>query len=349
MAGFKPRPTKKSKKKAVRRVGGGNEAQQQVAALMSAAEEDAARGEHEAALAALRQAAALAPDDATVADTLGALLAETGDAQEAVQVLQVAVSLQPDEGFEKYMYLGQLLNGQGAEECVRKGIDIVHRERTAAELANDEAFPILSQQLAGGLCSLAELHLSRVSSDESAEQAELDSCFSECEALLQRARVVDAESPEPLQALVCVRIEQDRADEAHALLMQSMHLWRLDDPDPSREPPSYEFRYEAAKLLVDFQEFEKAVEVLERLLEEFDNASDVWYLLALAHSALSQWEQAFECIETGQQLLLKAGAASNSETQTLFLELKMHVEAAAAGDKKLPSVAEDTGTDVVME
>lgn len=42
---------------------------------------------------------------------------------------------------------------------------------------------------------------------------------------MQRARGVDAQSPEPLQALASLRYEQGAAEEALQLLRQSMGLW----------------------------------------------------------------------------------------------------------------------------
>lgn len=45
------------------------------------------------------------------------------------------------------------------------------------------------------------------------------------EALLQQARSVDPQSPEPLQALASLRYEQGASEEALQLLRQSMVLW----------------------------------------------------------------------------------------------------------------------------
>lgn len=45
------------------------------------------------------------------------------------------------------------------------------------------------------------------------------------EALLQRARGVDPQSPEPLQALASLQYEQGNAEQALQLLKQSMALW----------------------------------------------------------------------------------------------------------------------------
>ncbi len=44
-----------------------------------------------------------------------------------LQVLQHAVQLSPDVGFEKYMYLGQLLEGQDALAATQKGVELLQQ------------------------------------------------------------------------------------------------------------------------------------------------------------------------------------------------------------------------------
>ena len=91
-------------------------------------------------------------------DALGALLAEVGPEEEAVQVLQRAVELSPDRGHEKFMcgatsvhglilppcrdsrrivdleasflhrYLGQLLDGDEGLQHLQRGVHILQAE-----------------------------------------------------------------------------------------------------------------------------------------------------------------------------------------------------------------------------
>jgi hypothetical protein len=44
-----------------------------------------------------------------------------------LQELQKAVALSPDIGFEKYMYLGQLLQGEEAVAATQKGVELLQQ------------------------------------------------------------------------------------------------------------------------------------------------------------------------------------------------------------------------------
>lgn len=46
-----------------------------------------------------------------------------------LQELQRAVLLSPDVGFEKYMYLGQLLEGEEALAATQKGVELLQQVR----------------------------------------------------------------------------------------------------------------------------------------------------------------------------------------------------------------------------
>lgn len=45
----------------------------------------------------------------------------------SVQELQKSVVVAPDEGYEKYMYLGQLLQGPEALAATQKGIELLQQ------------------------------------------------------------------------------------------------------------------------------------------------------------------------------------------------------------------------------
>lgn len=182
--------------------------------------------------------------------------------------------------------------------------------------------------------------------------------LAECEQLLGEAQSLWPHSPEPLQALCSLRRLQSREEEALALLQQSLALWyrpeasedkernEVDNKgDPkevggdadvsgmdadianSQQPfvdlPSYEFRFETAKLLLELDEnTETAAAVLEGLLEENDTVPDVWLLLAVAYRSGGELEAAAEAAALGAAMARKLGFSCDHEVVAALSELE---------------------------
>jgi hypothetical protein len=120
-----------------------------------------------------------------------------------LQVLQHAITLSSDEGYVKYMYLGQLLEGEEALAHTRKGVQVLHRAAEAAKAStsssatdNGEAEE-LSHMLCGGLCSLAEMVLGHADTVASVAQ--------EVEGMLAQVRAEGKELTVPDIDVVGVR------------------------------------------------------------------------------------------------------------------------------------------------
>ena len=100
------------------------------------------------------------------------------------------------------------------------------------------------------------------------------------------------------------------------MLRRSIALWlppAEDDADGGcasgapggcvADVPSFEFRFETAKLLVDLDDSTAtAVRVLEGLLEECDDRPQVWFLLALAHHGACAFERARGCLTEAEEV-----------------------------------------------
>ena len=132
----------------------------------------------------------LAPSDPEYLDAYGSFLAEyvPHKRQQAIEFLKQACDLAPHTGFEKFMYLGQVLDACGrareAEAAMRAGVEILKNENDAAN-SNGEF-------LTSALCSLAELLMGLIHDDDDM----MDACYAsesalpelgEVEALLEQA------------------------------------------------------------------------------------------------------------------------------------------------------------------
>lgn len=113
----------------------------------------------------------VAPDDCEVLDATGELLVRLGEPERAVPVLRRSIELQPNEGYAKYMNLGQFLSGAEALSCYEQGLALMdaHAEvlkaRRAgssklskkAARANDDELVELQQQMCAAHCAIAEV------------------------------------------------------------------------------------------------------------------------------------------------------------------------------------------------
>lgn len=277
---------------------------------------------------------ALLHNETQIADALGSLLAEMGENEKATEVLRKAVQLSPDHGFEKYLYLGQMLVGNESLECMRKGIDLLERELLMVDGSRQEE---LQTELCRAVCALAESTLNHAEEPAAVQE--------EVMQLLEKAASLDEMCPEPLQVMASLYIEVDKPNEARDCLKKSMSLWfsfeQKDETqnegkhaheDPGEEMPPYEFRFETAKLLLELGEFETAGEVLEGLLEEADSSLDVWYLLAISQHSLGDHEDARESVQAAAKLM--KGMTPEDDYVLMFAELHESIELAIAQESK---------------
>ncbi|KAI9839983.1 MAG: hypothetical protein M1819_000175 [Sarea resinae] len=237
-----------------------------------------------------RALALLQPASTPTVASLPALsiLAEThlelGDVEGARERFLTAVSLDPageipeeaGGGAEKFLYLAQLCEEGGAEsvQWFEKGAaalrrDIAALEGKKAEPEEEYMAEEKKRKLANALCGVAEVYMTDLSWEEDAE--------ARCEALVTEALLVAPNTPEPLQTLASVRISQERGEDARAALSRSMELWK-DLPPEDPHVPDFPTRVSLARLLMETEMEDEAIEVLERLVGEDDSSVETWYL-----------------------------------------------------------------------
>ncbi|XP_047216310.1 probable assembly chaperone of rpl4 isoform X2 [Girardinichthys multiradiatus] len=234
-------------------------------------------------------------------DMLGHICSELGDMQKAKSVFLRAIDLSPDVGHSKYMYLGQIHTGQEAVNFYTRGIQVLlsalEKQETMAQAGatgtTDENDEVPSaKDVSVAYCSLAEIYLTDLCMEEGAAD--------KCREFIEKALQYHHDNPEALQLMASYLFSTGRNQEGNGYLLKSVGMWlpaqkqsaasSATDEETQNEIPPYESRITTAKLLIESEEYEMAVDVLEGLLEEDDEVVQVWYLSGWV--CYLQWEKA---------------------------------------------------------
>uniref|UniRef100_A0A3Q3JE67 Uncharacterized protein n=1 Tax=Monopterus albus TaxID=43700 RepID=A0A3Q3JE67_MONAL len=224
-------------------------------------------------------------------DMLGHIYSELGDTQKAKEVFLRAVDLSPDVGHSKYMYLGQIHTGQDAADYYTRGIQVLlsaldkqaqttQAQAGAAASLDEDPELLTAKDVSAAYCSIAEIYLTDLCMEEGAAD--------KCREFIERALQYHHDNPEALQLMASYLFSTERNQEGREYLLRSVGLWlpgqKQSAASSSTEEvmqnaaPPYESRITTAKLLIECEEYEMAVDVLEGLLEEDDEVVQVWYL-----------------------------------------------------------------------
>ncbi|KAL0090841.1 hypothetical protein F4703DRAFT_1835386 [Phycomyces blakesleeanus] len=251
------------------------------------------------AYAFCKKAMEMEPSNFDLLEVTGQVEMELSLFAEAREHILAAIRQNPNSGYSKYMYLGQLSVEMEAIGAFQKGVELMATERNSVPEGSEEA-RILASKMAGALCSMTEIYLTDCCFEPEAEQ--------KCEEFLQQAQQVDPENPEVYQLLASVRLSQSRNEEAAAALEKSMQLW-IDKEFGDPAIPSYDARLALVKLQLEMGMFPAAFTVLEGLQKENDQVVDLWYLYGWSYYCLGEdesmpnedrqanWEDARDCLE----------------------------------------------------
>lgn len=231
------------------------------------------------------------PTNLQALDMQGHICSELGDTQKAKGAFLRAVELSPDVGHSKYMYLGQIHTGQEGVDYYTKGIQVLlsalekqaqttEAQAGAAAPPDKDAELPTAKDVCVAYCSMAEIYLTDLCMDEGAAD--------KCREFIERALQYHHDNPEALQLMASYLFSTERNQEGKEYLLKSVGSWLpaqkqsaaspSSEEDMQNEIPPYESRVTTAKLLIESEEYEMAVDVLEGLLEEDDEVVQVWYL-----------------------------------------------------------------------
>ncbi|KAG0224987.1 hypothetical protein BGW41_004856 [Actinomortierella wolfii] len=255
------------------------------------------------------RALSMEPNNVDALEAAGSIELELGLYQEAQDHFLKCVELQPNNGFSKYMYLGQMSEQLEAIKYFQRGVDLMMAERQAMkpDLTTGSDYWILSNKISSALCSMTDIYLTDCCFEPDAEQ--------KCEQYLGQALQIQPITPEVYQTLASVRLSQQRVDDAKLALAQGLGLWLGADPDDEFNMiPEYETRLALVKLLLETAMYDEAFTVLNGLIEENDQVPDTLYLFGWANYICA--EELFEsdpnAIEQRNEQLENAREALNA-------------------------------------
>ena len=173
-------------------------------------------------------------------------------------------------GSGKFLWLAQL-SEDGGHDSVRwfeRGATVIRNQIAALGDGDAESYNN-RRKLAAVLCSITEVYMTDLSWEEDAE--------TQCESHITEALLIAPHWHEPLQTFASVRISQNRIDEARKALMDSMELWK-DLPPDDAGVPDFPQRISLARLLMEVEAEEEALDVVRRLVQQDDQSVEAWYL-----------------------------------------------------------------------
>merc|ERR1712018_834891 len=93
--------------------------------ILDKADEFIEQYNYEMAQKFLERALEINPDHPRALETAASLLLEAGEVEKAEQCLGRAITVQPNQGYQKYFSLAQLFSGQESLELFKQGIKII--------------------------------------------------------------------------------------------------------------------------------------------------------------------------------------------------------------------------------
>jgi tetratricopeptide (TPR) repeat protein len=285
--------------------------------ILSVVDELIAAFQYEEAVSCCERALKIDPANIRILETVGALQLELGHPDQAFDYLSRAVQIDPDSGHSKYMYLGQLCEGEEAVKFFLKGIEILEKEivKTREGVDDDTDVDVSPEDISNAYCSVAEIYLT-------------DSCFSpeaeeKCGYYCQKAIDSCTSNPDAYCLKASYLLSKDNKDEAKDAVLSSLSLWLASEDKEQSIVPSYGSRMNCAKILLELEEYEKAFAVLEGLLREDDEVVQVWYLMGWLHVLTEDRDSASFYLEQAKNLYSKSGCDD--------VELLQHVEELLGG------------------
>lgn len=293
-------------------------------------------GQPESAIPIYENLIALKPENHTVHEEVAEIFMGNGNAEKAEKHFRAAIKLCPDDGFEKYAYLAQIIgNTEEALSFAQKGVEIIEMKASNLNQLNtndvkssdgmdkddlEEQKTELREYEASAHCAVAEIALGIIEdSNDPSVAAKMDVLVEQ--SIMSALAVSKTGSNCEIEAtltLANLRLSQGKKDEARNAMTRvfeciSEALNELDqDSNRTDEQvivgalqklPSMEVRIAIGKQLMEVGLWMGAIHVLSSILWECDFNVEVWYMLSVAYWKESDIDEARHALESARKVL----------------------------------------------
>jgi len=265
----------KAKKHAKARAKGAGESSYSIDQLLGKAGDLLDEYNYELAQKFCQRALELDADNVQALEMSGNLLLELGEVEKAQQCLGRAIHLQPQAGHTKYLTAAQLFTGQDSLSLYLKGVEILETCISSASGEGERSETV--RALSSALVAVSELYTTDLCDTEGARE--------EASKAIQRAIEADRGNSEAWEALANFNLITGELEGAQEAMATSLELWLpqhlafVEKGEGEGTQLSYNSRLNTAKLLMDLENFDRAAEVLDTLLQEDDEVVAPWYLM----------------------------------------------------------------------
>lgn len=276
-------------------------------------------GRIEEAIVAFEQIVAMQPTNPELQEELASFYMQSGQPDGAEKCLRSAIKLRPDEGFEKFAYLAQLLgNTEEALSFAKHGVELIRAELTRLDVNRDtNRMMELREYEASAQCAIAEIALSII--EESNDPAVANAMDTQVEHAVLAALAASEDGSmtevEATLTLANLRLSQGRKGEAHTAMQRILNIMsdslaQLDEEGNEEaivhaleSLPPMEIRIAIGKQLIEVELWNAAVNVLSSIMWECDFNVEVWYMLAVAYWKQGDIDEARNALEMTRKAL----------------------------------------------
>ena len=288
-----------------------------------------------------QKALELEPNNTNVIEVTGNVCAEQGELEKAKQYFLKAVKLEPDTGHIKYLYLGQISEGQEAVKYFNNAINILKLKLES--ILNNTKDPgekqmqqrSINTDISNVYCSLAEIYMTDCCMEEDAHKL--------CEYFCKQAIATNDKNPDSYIVTCNFLLSCNDMVQAKESALKLYDLWRsLTESQQDNIPTamSYECRVSLIKVLIEIEYFDKVYDIVDQLIEENEDDIRIWYYLGLAKYFLLQADKNNDnprfYLEKALELFEKTGYEDD--------DMKTHIEemlGSCPAEEELPVIMEE--------